>query len=629
MSIITADPSTHIDDALTARVVRQKTAYWQQQGPAANHLRVSGVRPGGLFAPVYRRMLAAIPPDSRILDVGCGHGRLAIPLAEAGHRVVATDVSRAMLDLLEQHKGDLPIEVREGDAHRLSAADGEFDVVLSADFLPHFPDWRTLLAEQARVCRAGGRIMFAFNFTEHRTFAEPFGGAQFEHPYSPDPRTGKPFWAECPLEEMIAAGASCGLTLSEVAPLKFLHDSYAFGGALGTAAYREFQGELSRRLEASGEVAEFFAWLEQTVFQRLPYFASYCSLVVFVKEAPSANTPEEPVAPRPEKPLAEFLSEIPSETSLTERQLLFDLFARRWDGRGAVVEIGPFLGGTTRAIASGMARNPAREASALLHTFDRFDAYYSAERLRETIEPMVQRGLFTATEATELCRTADFERLFQAIHSPHDYHRLVRLHNSPLPDLPEEIERSTSLDVLAGEPEFGAVFVDGCKSWASTHYAMRFLLPRLRPGAPVIFQDFGWYTCFWITSVAHALRDYLAPEARADSTYVFRLVRPITAEEIAERFARSPDAMPKDFFASAARALFERCRKDEDRRGELISQLHHVAALVTLDRRADAARILNALDVKRYAAFRRMIQGCIKSPTYLPGGRQLLWKSGE
>lgn len=627
MSTLTSEPSAPAADASVARVVRQKTAYWQQQGPAANHLRVSGVRPGGLFAPVYRRMLAAIPSGSRILDVGCGHGRLAIPLAEAGHRVVATDVSRAMLDLLAEHKGDLPIEIRQGDAHHLSAADDEFDVILSADFLPHFPDWRELLAEQARVCRPGGRILFAFNFAEHRTFAEPFGAANFEHPYSPDPRSGKPFWAECPLEDMIAAGVRCGLTLTEVTPLKFLHDSHAFGGALGTAAYREFQSELGRRLDASSEVAEFFAWLEQTAFQRLPFFAAYSSLVVFVKETSNAGADSAPVVARPEKPLAEFLSEIPSETSLAERQLLFELFARRWDGHGAVVEIGPFLGGTTRAIACGMAHNLARQDSALLHTFDRFDAYYSAERLRETIEPMVKQEIFSSAEADDLCRSADFKRLFSAIHAPHDYHRLVRLHDSPLPDLPEEVDAATALDVLAAEPELGALFIDGCKSWASTHYAMKFLLPRLRVGAPVIFQDFGWYTCFWITSAAHALREYLAPESRADSTYVFRLARPITAEECARLFACTPAEMPLEFFADAAQTLFERCQREDDRRGELIAQLHHVAALVTLDRRPEAARILNGLDVKRYAAFRNMIQGCIKSPTYLPGGRQLVWKT--
>ena len=321
-----------------------------------------------------------------------------------------------------------------------------------------------------------------------------------------------------------------------------------------------------------------------------------------------------------------FLGLIPSETTPAERALLFDYFQHRWPGEGTVVEIGPFLGGTTRAMAWGMTCNPRLAPGAALHTFDRFDEYYSSEQLRRTIEPLVRSGVFTKDHADDLCQVANFERLFQAIHSPHDYARLVQLHNSPLPDLPGEIDTSRSLDVLNTTGELTAVFVDGCKSWASTHYAMKFLLPRLRTGTPVIFQDFGWYTCFWITSVVHALRDFLEWDTHADATYVFHLKRPITANDVAKRFACTPLEMSETFFRKASAALFERSQLHQDLRGELIAHLHHVAALMTINRRGAAADILKRLDVRRYAAFAGMIRGCLKSPTYLPGGKQILWK---
>jgi hypothetical protein len=322
---------------------------------------------------------------------------------------------------------------------------------------------------------------------------------------------------------------------------------------------------------------------------------------------------------------AVFLSQIPSETTLAERTLLFDFFQNRWDGVGTVVEIGPFLGGTTRAIACGMLNNPRLSDEAVLHTFDRFGDYYSEEKLRQTIDPLVRGGSFSAAQADELCRGADFERIFSAIHRPHAYARLVHLHNSPLPDRPAEIDGSTSLDCLQRGGELGAVFVDGCKSWASTHYAMRFLLPRMRMGAPVIFQDFGWYTCFWISSAAHALRDFLEFETYADSTYVFRLNRPITAADVTARFGRTPDAMGENFFREASTALLQRSQRLGDLRGELIARLHCIAALVTINRKAKAAEMLKQLDVRRYAAHVGMIQGCIKSPTYRAGNKQIYW----
>ena len=619
------------------RVISEKTAYWQQEGPAINHLKHSGIRPKGVFIPFFQRMLSLIPPQSRLLDVGCGHGRLAIPLAEAGHTVVATDVSQKMLDLLAEHKGALPIEIRLGDAHGLSATDGEFDVVISNDFITHFPDWPRLLKEKTRACRVGGRVIFPFNFTEHRTFAAPFGGNDFDHPYSPDVNSGKPFCAACSLEEMIDAGRGLGLRMVQVVPTKFLHDSFAFGGALGATDYREFQVELARRLEANPVVSDFFSWLELNAFQRLPFFAAYCNLVVFERtdavtgdDASSASTTAvQLVAASPLVPTAaavdQFLNEIPSETTAGERRFLFNYFKEQWNGRGKIVEIGPFLGGTSRAIAAGMAGNPFLAAEAKLHTFDRFDAYYSAEQLRQTIEPLVRSGTFTAARADELCRGADFERLFNAIHTPHAYSRLVQLHNSPLPDRPDEIDASTSLNCLDHEGELGALFVDGCKSWASTLYAMKYLLPRMRPDSAVIFQDFGWYTCFWISSAAHALREYLILEAHVDSTYRFRLCRPISEADVVKRLARSPQEMGEVFFNKAAAALLERSRREGDLRGELIAQLHQVAALMTIGRRRAAADILKSINVQRYAAHADLIRGCLQSPTYLPGGKKILW----
>jgi hypothetical protein len=336
----------------------------------------------------------------------------------------------------------------------------------------------------------------------------------------------------------------------------------------------------------------------------------------------------EPVAAAlpPEAVREAFLNQIPSETTQGERRLLFDLFRRQWDGAGHVVEIGPFLGGTTRAIAWGMAHNPRLAPDALLHTYDRFDAYYSAEQLRQTVEPLVRNGGLAAAQADELCATADFERLFHAIHAPHAYAGRVRLHNSPLPDRPEEIDGSAALTNLDGQGELGALFIDGCKSWASTHYAMKFLLPRTRVGAPVIFQDYGWYTCFWITAVTHALREFLEYESRADATYVFRLKHAVSADGVAKRFARTPVEMGETFFRKSAAALLERSQRDLDLRAELIAQLHHVAALITIGRRGAAADILKRLDVRRYAGFANMIRGCLKSPTYLPGGKSILWR---
>jgi SAM-dependent methyltransferase len=103
----------------------------------------------------------AIEPGTRVLDVACGTGQLAIPAARAGARVSGVDIAP---NLIEQARAraaaeGLDIEFAEGDAEALPYGDGSFDLVISligAMFAPR-PD--VVAAELTRVCRPGGRIV--------------------------------------------------------------------------------------------------------------------------------------------------------------------------------------------------------------------------------------------------------------------------------------------------------------------------------------------------------------------------------------------------------------------------------------------------------------------------------------
>lgn len=320
-----------------------------------------------------------------------------------------------------------------------------------------------------------------------------------------------------------------------------------------------------------------------------------------------------------------FLSQIPTETSLSERRLLYRLFREQWDGRGAVVELGPFLGGTTRAIAWGMWFNARRQAGASLETFDRFGDYHSEESLRSIVEPLVKANLLNVERADELCRGGSFETLFHEIHRPFEYAELLKVHTAALPDFPETIADSKALDPVLGRP-IGGVFVDGCKSWASTYYAMRQLLPAMDSGGLVIFQDFGWYTCFWISAIVYSLRQFLRFQECADATYVFELVRPPSQAEVESRCAIRPEDSGASYFREVANYFQHEARERDDLRGELIAHLHEIAALATIGEKAAAVEILKNLEVERFTPFLSMIEACVKSPTYLPGGKRVVWQ---
>lgn len=99
----------------------------------------------------------------RVLDLACGYGRIALPLAAAGLAVEGIDLDAG---LIAQARRDargrgLPLRYRVGDMRALPYADGSFARVLclwsSFQHLPTLRDQRACLAEVVRVLAPGGR----------------------------------------------------------------------------------------------------------------------------------------------------------------------------------------------------------------------------------------------------------------------------------------------------------------------------------------------------------------------------------------------------------------------------------------------------------------------------------------
>jgi len=70
------------------------------------------------------------PPSGRILDIGCGCGREAIPLAKKGYDITAIDVSTPQLDRARENaeKASVTIAFEMTDGLQLPA--GDFDVIV-------------------------------------------------------------------------------------------------------------------------------------------------------------------------------------------------------------------------------------------------------------------------------------------------------------------------------------------------------------------------------------------------------------------------------------------------------------------------------------------------------------------
>lgn len=96
------------------------------------------------------RRLIAPWPGATVLDIGGGHGQVATPLIEDGHRVLVHASSEAALGRIRTTPG---LETMVGPLTELPYPDRSFDVVTSFRILAHIGDWQRLLTEMARVAK--------------------------------------------------------------------------------------------------------------------------------------------------------------------------------------------------------------------------------------------------------------------------------------------------------------------------------------------------------------------------------------------------------------------------------------------------------------------------------------------
>lgn len=137
--------------------------------PAPTTDDVESLRRNGLLGDVAFYLAAAQHCGGPILELGCGDGRLTIPLARAGYAVVGVDISHAMLTRCRRRLADERPAVAErvsllaADATALDLGDARFPLVIIPFnvliLMAERPRQRALLDVAARHLAPGGRVV--------------------------------------------------------------------------------------------------------------------------------------------------------------------------------------------------------------------------------------------------------------------------------------------------------------------------------------------------------------------------------------------------------------------------------------------------------------------------------------
>lgn len=196
----------------------------------------------------------AVAPGTRMLDVACGAGQIAIPAARAGVRVTGVDIASNLIEQAQARAKAEGVEAQfdEGDAEMLPYQDAAFDLVVSLIGAMFAPRPERVAAELLRVCRPGGRIVMV-NWTPEGHVGQMFKIIGKHVP--PPPLMVSPVkWGdEATVRERLREGTASVNTTKRMYPVR-----YPFPPAEVVEFFRVYYGPTNRAfaaLDAAGQSA--------------------------------------------------------------------------------------------------------------------------------------------------------------------------------------------------------------------------------------------------------------------------------------------------------------------------------------------------------------------------------------
>ena len=134
----------------------------EQFGPRANAYLTSAVHAQGEDLDQFIALVGS-RPEAYAMDLGFGGGHVSFALAPLVRKVVAYDLSEAMVATVRAEatrRGFANLDARLGSAERLPCPDAAFDIVATRYSAHHWLDVQAGVREARRVLKPGGLAVF-------------------------------------------------------------------------------------------------------------------------------------------------------------------------------------------------------------------------------------------------------------------------------------------------------------------------------------------------------------------------------------------------------------------------------------------------------------------------------------
>ncbi|MDX3324772.1 methyltransferase domain-containing protein [Streptomyces sp. ME02-6979-3A] len=124
-------------------------------------------------------MLATVIPDgAKVLDFGCGDGRVVIPMAALGYEVTAVDSSQNMLDRLAERDPDVTTVQADADGIAAHLGRRRMDAVYTLAVLIHhsYSDCLHIISKLRAATKLGGVLVFDWPVSDTPSEADSWIG---------------------------------------------------------------------------------------------------------------------------------------------------------------------------------------------------------------------------------------------------------------------------------------------------------------------------------------------------------------------------------------------------------------------------------------------------------------------
>jgi 2-polyprenyl-6-hydroxyphenyl methylase / 3-demethylubiquinone-9 3-methyltransferase len=183
---MTAKPSASVISKEVARFDALGDSWWDPDGPMAPLHRLTPVRivwARDCAVRHFRREAEAGPPLAglEILDVGCGAGLFAEPLARLGGEVVGIDPAPNSIGVARRHAEETGAKLayRVATLEELAGEPRRFDVVSAMEVVEHVADPTRLVALAASLLKPGGLFLSSTLNRTLKSFALAIVGAEY------------------------------------------------------------------------------------------------------------------------------------------------------------------------------------------------------------------------------------------------------------------------------------------------------------------------------------------------------------------------------------------------------------------------------------------------------------------